>query len=77
VYVNNAELKFLLLKLIKNNILQVQEEELRQSNEELNKQSMLLQQSEDELRNQAAELEQTNAYLEEKEVNLKIKIMKL
>jgi hypothetical protein len=38
---------------------------------------MLLQQSEDELRNQAAELEQTNAYLEEKEVNLKIKIMKL
>jgi hypothetical protein len=33
---------------------------------------MLLQQSEDELRNQAAELEQTT-YLEEKEVNLKIK----
>jgi hypothetical protein len=72
VYVNNAELKFLLLKLIVK-IISVQEEELRQSNEELNKQSMLLQQSEDELRNQAAELEQTNAYLEEKEVNLKIK----
>jgi hypothetical protein len=60
VYVNNAELKFLLLELSISIFSKL--EERAWSNEELNKQSMLLQQSEDELRNQAAELEQTNAY---------------
>lgn len=46
--------------------LEVQQEELRQSNEELIEKTSLLEKSESDLKNQQEELQQTNEELEEK-----------